>query len=109
MRFALFIEQNVSRLDVPVKNTVLMRIVDRACHFGDYFRSLPDRHWRTAYDFIELTAFNKFHAEIAGAMTLAHLVDRNDPRVIKARSSLSFPAKALQVRSAGPLTNPKNF
>src|SRR6266508_4612118 len=45
MRFALLVQQNVSRLDVAMQNPVLMRVVNGACHFGDEFSRLPDRHW----------------------------------------------------------------
>jgi hypothetical protein len=109
MRFAVCVEQNVSRLDVTMKDAVLVRVMDRARHFGDYFRRLPHRHWRTAYHFIKLTAFDKFHAEIAGAVALAHFVDGNDARVIKTRGGCRFAAKTFQVCSAGPLTKLKNF
>jgi hypothetical protein len=33
-------------------------------------------------DFIKLAAFNEFHAEIAGAVTLADFVDWNDTRML---------------------------
>jgi hypothetical protein len=109
MRFAVRVEQNVSRLDVTMNDSMLVRVVDSARHFGHYFRRLPHRHWRTAYHFIKLAALDELHAEVAGAVTLAHFVDGNDARVIEARGGCRFPAKALQVRSTGPLTNPKNF
>src|SRR6266540_4070467 len=41
MRFALLVQQNVSRLDVAMQNPVLMRVVNGACHFGDEFSRLP--------------------------------------------------------------------
>ncbi len=37
MRFAFLIEQNVTRLDVAMKDTVLMRIMDRARDLRDEF------------------------------------------------------------------------
>src|SRR5947199_2153972 len=109
MWFAVCVEQNVSRFDVTMKDSVLVREMNRACHFGDYFCRLPHRHWRTAYHVIKLAALDKLHAEVAGTITLAHFVDGNDACVIKTRGGCRFPAKALQVRSAGPLTNLKNF
>ena len=109
MRFAIRVEQNVSRLNVAMEDSVLVGVMDSARHFDDYVRCLPHRHWRTAYHFIKLAAFDELHAEVTGAVTLAYFVNRNDARVIKARGGCRFPAKALQVRSAGPLTNPKNF
>ena len=88
---------------------MLVRVMDSARHFGDYFRCLPHGHRRTAYHFIQLAAFDELHAEVAGTITLAHFVDGNDARVIKTRRGSGFPAKTLQVRSAGPLSKPKNF
>src|SRR5215831_14577525 len=109
MRFAVRVEQNVSRLDVAMEDSVLMCVMDRTRHFGDYFRRLPHRHRRSAYDFIKLTAFDEFHAEVAGSITLTHFIDGNDMRVIKTRCGCRFAAKALKVCFAGPLTEPKNF
>src|SRR6266516_4862272 len=104
MRFAVCVEQNVSRLDVTMKDAVLVRIMDRARYFGDYFRRLPHRHWRTAYHFIKLTAFDKFHAEIAGAVALAYFVDGNDARVIETGGRFGLPNTTLHMRFASPLT-----
>jgi hypothetical protein len=56
MQFTVCVEQNVSQFDVTMKDSVLVRIVDSARHFGDYLRGLPHRHWRTAYHFIKLSA-----------------------------------------------------
>src|ERR1700757_1443848 len=109
MRFAVCVEQNVSRFDVAMEDSVLVRVMDRARYFGDYFCRLPHGHWRTAYHFIKLAAFDELHAEVAGTIALAHFVDGNDARVIKTRGGCRFAAKALQVRSAGPLTKLKNF
>src|SRR5215510_15359 len=109
MRFAVCVEQNVSRFDVTMEDSVLVREMDRARHFGDCFGRLSHRHWRTAYNFIKLATLDKFHTEVAGTITLAHFVDGNDACMIKTRGGCRFPAKALQVRPAGPLANPKNF
>ena len=109
MRFAACVEQNVSRLDVAMEDSVFVRVVHRARHFGDYFRRLPHRYRRSAYDFVKLTPLDEFHAEIARSITLAHFIDGNDTKVIKARGGCRFAAKALQVCSAGPLTKPENF
>ena len=109
MRFAVRVEQNVSRLNVAMEDSVFVCVMNRARYFGDYFRRLSHRHWRTANHFIKLAAFDELHAEVAGAVTLAHFVDGNDARVIKTCGGCRFPTKALHVRSAGPLTNPKNF
>src|SRR5262249_48154841 len=109
MQFAVGVEQNVSRFDVAMENSVLVRVMDRARHFGDYFRRLSHRHWRAAYHFIKLAALDKFHAEVAGTITLAHFVDGNDACVIKTGSSCRFAAKTLQMRSACPLARADDF
>ena len=104
MRFAFYIEQDVSRLNVSMHNPVLMRVMHGARHLRDEFRRLPDRHRLAPDHFIKLAAFNKLHAEVTGAIALAHLVDGNDARVIEAGGSFRLPAKALQVGFARPLT-----
>src|ERR1051326_8705861 len=95
MRFAACVEQDVSRLDVAMEDSVLVRVVHRARHFGYYFRRPPPRYRRSAYDFVKLTAFDKFHAEIARSITLAHLIDGNDKRVIEACGGCRFASKTL--------------
>src|SRR4030095_13594530 len=109
MRFAVCVEKNVSRFDIAMENSVLVRVLNRARHFGDYFRCLPHRHWRAAYYFIKLAALDKLHAEVTGTIALADFVDGHDACVIKTRGSCRFPAEPLQVRSASPLTKPENF
>ena len=78
MRFAFCIEQDVSRLDVTMENSVFMRVVNSACDLRDQFHRLPDRHRLALGDFVELSAFDELHAEIARAITLADFVDWND-------------------------------
>src|SRR5262249_46083164 len=41
MRFAACVEQKVSRLDVAMEDSVLVRMMDGARHLGDYFCRLP--------------------------------------------------------------------
>ena len=109
MRFAFCIEQNVSWLDVPMKNPVLMRVMNGASYLCDQFRRLPDRHRLAPDYFVKLAAFDEFHAEVAGAIALAHLVDGNDARMIETGGSFGFPAKTFQVRFARPLTKANDF
>src|SRR5213596_2863385 len=109
MRFAFCIEQNVPRFDVPMENAVLVRIVDSTRHFRDQFHRLPDGHRGSPDYFVKLSALDKFHAEVARAITLADFVDWNDARMIEAGRSLGFKAKALQVRFASPLTKANDF
>ena len=81
-----------------------MRVMYSARHIRDEFRRLSDRQRRTPDYFVKLTALDELHAEVAGAIALADVVDRDDARIIKTCSGFCFPAKALQVVFARPLT-----
>ena len=109
MRFAFCIEQNVPRFDVAMQNAVFMRVMNRAGDLRDQFRRLPDRHRRPPDDFVKLTSFNKLHAEVARAITLADFVDRNDTGMLQSGRGFGFKTKALQVRFARPLTQPDDL
>src|SRR6266566_3122337 len=60
-------------------------------------------------DFIEPTALDEFHAEIARAVALADFVDRNNLRMFQTRCCLRFVPKTLQVRRARPLAEPDHL
>jgi hypothetical protein len=109
MGFAFSIKQNVSRFDVSMQNTVLMRVVNGARDLGDQLRSLPDRHRRAPDYFVKLPAFNEFHAEVTGAIPFAYFVNWNDARMIETRGGFRFPAETFHVRFAGPLTKVNDF
>src|SRR5262245_42320704 len=109
MRFTICVEQNVSRFDVPMQNSVFMRVMHSARDFRDEFHRLPDRHGGALYDFVKLPAFNEFHAEITRAIALAYFVNGNDARVIETRGGFCFPAKTFYVRFAGPVTKVNDF
>ena len=70
----------------------------------DQFRCLPNRSRLALDHFVKLASFDELHAEITGAIALAHFIDGNDARVIETGSGFGFAAKALQVRLARPLT-----
>jgi hypothetical protein len=109
MRFTVCIEQNVPRFDVPMQNSVLMRVMHYARYLRDEFRRLPNRHRGAPNDFVKLPAFNEFHAEITGAIALAYFVNGNDARMIETRSGFRFPTETFHVRFAGPLTKVNDF
>ena len=71
--------------------------------------ALPDRHRLALDDFVELAAFDEFHAEVARAFALADFVDGNDTRMIEAGGGFRFAAKSFQVRFAGPLAKANDF
>ena len=109
MRFAFCVQQNVSGFDVSMQNAVFMRVMNGARHFGDQFHRLPDRHRRALDYFVELTAFDKLHAEVACAVALAHFVDRDNARMIETGGGFCFQTKALEVRFGGPLAETNDF
>jgi hypothetical protein len=104
MWFAFYIEQDISRFDVSMQDAVFVRVMNGASYLCNELRRLPCRHRVTADYFIKLTAFDEFHAEIAGTLALAYFVDGNNARMIEAGGSFCFPTKALQVRFGRPLT-----
>jgi hypothetical protein len=102
MRFAFLVEQDVPWFDVTMQDPVLVRILNGPRYLGDQFHRAPDRH-RFARDyFVELTAFDKFHAEVTRAVALPHLVNWNNSGMIQTRSGFGFPSKALQMRVSSP-------
>src|SRR5438552_10025926 len=103
MRFAFCIQQNVSRFDVTMQNSMFVRVMDRSRHLGDEFHRAPNRHRLAPSDFIELSAFDKFHAEVARAIALAYFVNGDNAWMIETGGGFGFPAKALQMRFARPL------
>src|SRR5205807_8734117 len=109
MRFAFCIEQNVSRFNISMQNAVRMRVMNCSAYLCDQFRRMPDRHRRAADHFVKLASLDELHAEIAGAISLTHLVDRDDAWMIEARGGFRFPAKALQVCFGRPLTKTDDF
>ena len=84
MRLAVFIQQDVSRLDVAMQNSMLVRELHRARNFYQQFRCAPWRHRRAADYFVELTAFDEFHTEVARSVAFADFVDRNNLRMLQA-------------------------
>ena len=62
-----------------------------------------------ACDFVELSAFDEFHAEVAGAIALADLVNRHDARMVQARCRFGLEAEAFEVRFGGPLAESNDF
>src|SRR5882762_1218735 len=98
------IQQNVSRFNVPMKNSMLVRVMNGASDLRDQFHRLPDRHRRLFNYFVKLTAFYKLHAEVTLAITLANFMDWNDTGMLQASCRFRFEPKALQVGFACPLT-----
>ena len=86
-----------------MQNAVLMCVMNGASHLCDEFYRLSDWNRRIFNYFVELTAFDKLHTEVALAIALAHFVDGDDAWMIEARSGFSFKSEALEVRFGRPL------
>src|SRR5882757_469286 len=98
------IQQNVSRFNVPMKNSMLVRVMDRSRHLRYEFYRAPNRYRLAPGHFVELSAFDKFHAEVARAIALPNFVYRNDTGMLQLGRGFCFKPKTLQVCFARPLT-----
>src|SRR5439155_22662218 len=85
-----------------MQNAVFMRVMHSARHFGDELHRAPDQHRFASDHFVELAAFDKFHAEIALGVALADLVDGNNAWMLEACGGFCFPPKALEMCFGGP-------
>jgi hypothetical protein len=56
-----------------------------------------------------VAALNELHAEVALAIALADLIDRDNARMLEAGGSFRFAAKALQVLFSTPRTKTNHF
>ena len=88
---------------------MFMRVMHSARDLRDEFHRAPDRHRLAPDHFVELSAFDEFHAEVARAITLTYFVDWNDARMLQLGGGFGFQAKAFQVRFARPLTEAMTF
>ena len=78
-------------------------VMHRACDLRDQFHRAANRHRLVPGHFVELSAFDELHAEVARAVALADFVDRNDAGMLQKGGGFGFKAKTLQVRFARPL------
>jgi hypothetical protein len=92
-----------------MENSMFMRVMNNARYLDNEFHRLTDRHRRAPDYFVKLAAFDKLHAEVALAITLANFMDWNDTGMLQASCRFRFEAKALQVRFACPLTKTNDF
>src|SRR5438094_222230 len=58
MRFTFLVNQNISWLDVTMKDVVLVRVVNSPRYLGDEFDRAPDRHWLLLCNLIKLATFD---------------------------------------------------
>src|SRR5262249_35611592 len=102
MWFTIFIEQDVSRLNVTVQNSMFVRIMHGARYLCDEFRRASNWHRFALHHFVKLAAFDELHAKVALAIALAYLIDRNNTWMIEAGCRFCFTPKPLQVRFGRP-------
>src|SRR5262249_29864911 len=86
----------------PMKNPVFMRVMNGASYLLNQFSRLSDRHRRPLDYLVKLAALDEVHAEVAGAVALAHFIDGHKPRMFETRGSFGLAAKPLQMRFGGP-------
>src|SRR6516165_4140498 len=91
-----------------MQNSMLVCIVHRTRKFSDEVRCLPwvllapDSH-------VKWFALDQFHAEKAGTVALADLVDGNDAGMIETRCRFGFQMETFQMRVGRPLAKAEDF
>src|SRR6266487_2619274 len=98
MRFALCVQQNVSRFDITMQYAVFVRVMNSTCDVRDQFHRPPDRHWLAPSHFVKLAAFDELHAEVTRAIALADFMDWNDAVMLQPRRGFGFETETSQVR-----------
>ena len=101
VRRALFVDQDVGRLEVSVENPALMRMVDRLGRGDDQ----AGRGARVACEVVEppvqaLTR-HELHTEVGQTAALADFVDRYDVRMVQPRDRLGLVAEPPLLRLRG--------
>ena len=100
MRLTFRVEQDVGRLQVPVQDAALVRVVYRPCHryqelSGPALLVFAAHGPRLMGQGLGQAAAKQFHAEIGVPVVLAVLVDRHDVRVVQVGDRLRLVVKAL--------------
>ena len=86
-----------------------MCVMNSARELDDKFHRASSRHWVALDNFIQASAFDKLHAEIARTVAFPDLMNRDDARVIQARRGLRFKAKPFDVRFRCPPPKADDF
>ena len=100
----LSIEQDVSWLDVTVQDAALVRVLHGPRQARDDFRRASQRNDFPPNEMIEVAAFLQLHAEVARAVALADLINRDDAWVLQAGGRFGLAPKALQMRFGRPMS-----
>ena len=86
-----------------------MRKLDSTGDLYEQLSGASSRHRLSSEGCVQLTAVDKFHAEVAGALALADFVNRNNPWMLQTRRRFCLATKTIQVRCARPLTETDYF
>ena len=95
MRFAFFIKQDVSRLDVSMQNAVLVGVMHGARQFRDEFRCATDGYRLAPNHFVQLAAFDQIHAEVTATVALPDFMNWNDGWMVETGGCLGLQPKSL--------------
>ena len=98
---AFGVDQDVRRLQIAVENAAHVGVVDRLGRLGQERRRGPGIGLERGELLGEVAPLDQLHAEIALAVVLADLVDRDDPRVIEQGDGLGLVLEASQLGVVG--------
>ncbi len=119
MRLAVCIQQDIPRLNVAMEYPVFMRVVNRVCQLCNEFHCAAERQ-RLAFatgrirrcgpnHFVELSALDQVHAEVAETVALANFVNWDYTRMVKSGGRFCFSTETFQVRFRGPPAQANHF
>src|SRR6266542_1152464 len=97
-------EHDISRLDIPIHNAVLMRIRERAEYVSQNANGFRYRK-RTAGNKppAQRLAFDERHRVVRKSFTDAGRKYRNDAGVLELRCDLHFPPESLEIQCCGEI------
>ena len=95
VRVIACIEQHIIRFDIPVDDSIRMSMVKRGCQAFDYESGVPQRK-SPLFDHVrKRPARHVAHHEVGLMVILpAHIIDRNDRRMLQGSDQLNFTFEA---------------
>src|ERR1051326_5066068 len=97
MRCAFLINQYVPRFDIAMQNTVLVSEMNGPRQLRDQLHRAADRHLLAPDCFVDLTAFDEVHAEVAIAIPFTNFVNWNNVWMVQSRCCFCFETKPFQM------------
>ncbi len=99
---AVFSEQQILGLDVPMDHPVLVGVLERACRLARDLQGIFDRQLVLAPQPVaERLALDKRHGEPQPSRRLTGIQDREDMRMLEPRGELDLALKALRAQTGG--------